>query len=139
MWSESPESYGSARSRYATARRAVQYAAAWSLLTIASALTGCSCNSADDSADSSRPQPHMLLKQVIKRYQNADTYSDRAVVRLQYREGRRIRSDDAPLEISFDRPGRLSMRVYQVVLTSDGNRLLARVRDEQQPAPEHQR
>lgn len=79
-------------------------------------------NQETDSADD-------VLHAMIATYSQAMSYSDRGVVRLRYRLDGHWMQDEAKLAVTFARPNKLSLKAYQLALTSDGQRLHARIAD----------
>ena len=61
-----------------------------------------------------------VLQRMLQAYRDATSYTDRGVVRLQYRQGDQTLQDEGRLEVAWARPNRLRVRAYQLTLISDG-------------------
>ncbi len=83
-------------------------------------------NSGVDASESAET----ILQRMIGAYQSADSYSDNAVVRLEYSEAGRAGHDEAPMSVHFQRPNRLRLQVYQIQAASDGRFFRARIQDD---------
>src|SRR5436190_21858395 len=69
------------------------------------------------------PDAAAVLKQLLKTYREARSYSDSAEVVLRFRRGADHFEDRWPSSVKFERPGRLFVRAYQVIMASDGKEL----------------
>jgi hypothetical protein len=67
---------------------------------------------------------------MIATYSQAFSYTDRGVVRLRYRLDGHWVQDEAKLAVTFARPNKLSLKAYQLALTSDDQRMYARIADD---------
>lgn len=72
-----------------------------------------------------------ILQQLLATYRQAQTYQDQGVVRLAYRRNGQPESEESPVAVAFERPGKLSLVAYQATVKSDGKELRARITDEQ--------
>jgi hypothetical protein len=67
---------------------------------------------------------------MLATYAQADSYSDRGLVRLRYKQAGQWVQDEAKLAVRLVRPNKLSLRAYQLRMTCDGNRLCATITDQ---------
>jgi len=81
-----------------------------------------------DAAPAPAPA-EQILQQMVATYRDAESYSDEAVVRLQYRQQGQPFEDEGKFAVSLVRPNKLSLRAYQLTLVSDGHRLRAVIAD----------
>jgi hypothetical protein len=64
-------------------------------------------------------------------YRTAESYSDRGIVRLQYRVDGQSVHDDGDFSVKFIRPDMLQLRAYQLTMVSDGGHTHAIIADQQ--------
>lgn len=83
-----------------------------------------------DGQTAPRASADDVLQRMLAAYKDAAGYRDRGVVRLSYREEGTVEDDEAPLSVAFQRPNRIRLEAYQLTMTSDGEQLKARIRDE---------
>ena len=85
----------------------------------------------DDSTGDPETTAREVVERMAKAYQQCLTYSDRAVVDLQYKVQGRTIHDRATLAITFDRSGPMALEVsrgdYRVSVAGDGTTLNARI------------
>jgi hypothetical protein len=72
-----------------------------------------------------------VLDRMVQVYRAADAYNDRGIVRLKYRLDGEWVHDDGQFTVKYVRPNMLSLRAYQLTLTSDGEKIQAIVADQQ--------
>src|SRR6267142_1042489 len=70
-----------------------------------------------------------ILQQLLATYRAAKTYRDQAVVRLSFRQGGQLVTQEQPTAVAFERPGKLSLVAYQATVKCDGRELRARIDD----------
>jgi len=70
-----------------------------------------------------------ILQQLLTTYRTAKTYQDQAVVRLSFRRGGQLESQEQPTAVALERPGKLSVSAYQATIKCDGKELRARIDD----------
>ncbi|MCS7303998.1 MAG: redoxin domain-containing protein [Thermoguttaceae bacterium] len=71
-----------------------------------------------------------VLEAMVKAYQTASQYADTGELRFYMRRGREVLVDDkVDFAVSFHRPNRLRMEVYQIKLVCDGKQLRAAIQD----------
>lgn len=68
--------------------------------------------SLDDESAAARQE----LRRVIARYRSANTYRDRAVVRMVYHAAGEVQHDSAPLSVHYAAPDRLTLQAYSTHL-----------------------
>jgi hypothetical protein len=113
-------------------RLAVKPLASWLLLGCLP-LVGVGCSKTENPVGDGRPAvtADEVVREMISGYQQADSYSDRGIVRLKYCVDGQWVQDEAKLAMKFVRPNRLRLRAYQLSLACDGDRLRAIVSDPQ--------
>jgi len=84
--------------------------------------TSGSAGAALDDADA-------ILQAMSRAYRDAATYADSGQVRLRYLQGTTPVDVSADFSITFARPNRLRMHVYQAIVVSDGQVLYATIAD----------
>jgi len=86
------------------------------------ALVGCSGSSQvkDPKAEGSLTEAERVLKKMIDIYADANTYSDRGVVRMTGRSGGKPFDEAVPFSTTLERPGKLHMHLYGATYVSDG-------------------
>ncbi len=97
-----------------------------SLVTITS---GCGSGQSDPASESS-VDADAILQEMIAAYQAAHSYSDRGVVRLTYRNGDKLVTDEGKLAVKFRRSGQLQLRAYQLTMICDAGVSRAIVADQ---------
>ncbi|MFI4873982.1 MAG: TlpA family protein disulfide reductase, partial [Blastopirellula sp. JB062] len=119
-------------------------------ICVAALATGCEKStetaekSANDPAASSAnheddvANPRELLLRMAAAYAEADSYFDRGMLRLSRTLAGETTIDDVPFSVKFERPNRVRIEAYQVVIASDGNRLVAKIFDEATNEMDHQ-
>jgi hypothetical protein len=104
------------------------------LLPLGVCAAGCSDRSADQGSPEAeaaeRTSADEVLQRMIAAYAGAESYRDRGVVRLSYREQGAVQEDEAPLAVAFQRPNRIRLAAYQLDMASDGQQLKARINDQ---------
>lgn len=107
----------------------------WLSLCVLSLLSICcwvGCTKAPDQSENANHETESadeILRATIATYSQAFSYTDRGVVRLRYRmDGHWVR-DEGKLAVTFARPNKLSLKAYQLAMTSDGRRMHARIMD----------
>jgi AhpC/TSA family protein len=70
-----------------------------------------------------------ILQQLLTTYRQAKAYRDSGVVRLAFRRGGQPIAEDAPVSVTFERPGKLSIVAYQATVKCDGKELRARINE----------
>lgn len=123
-------------SRYPSDIEARRSLSRWRLFCLLATVSTCCClgctegpSQSSESSDETQSADE-ILRATIAAYGQAVSYSDRGVVRLRYRLDGRWVHDEGKLAVTFARPNKLSLQAYQLALTSDGNRLHARIVDE---------
>ncbi|MBP86210.1 MAG: hypothetical protein CMJ64_05770 [Planctomycetaceae bacterium] len=71
-----------------------------------------------------------VLEQMAKTYRDAPSYSDKGRVRLRYRERGDFVTDEAPLSVISEYPGRLRVEAYRAIAVCDGEKIYAQLEDE---------
>ena len=71
-----------------------------------------------------------VLQQLLATYRGAKTYRDQGVVRLAFRENGLPKSEEWPVAVAFERPGKLSLAAYQATVKCDGKELRAKIADD---------
>lgn len=116
------------------------YAAAWLSLVAAA---GCGSSTGTPSKNptaakeaaaalpSSSPEAAEVLKQLLKTYREAKSYTDNAEVVLRFRRGAELLEDRWPSSVKFERPNRLFVHAFQVKLASDGKELRGHLEDQE--------
>ncbi len=70
-----------------------------------------------------------VLEAMVAAYQSASTYADAGTVRLLAKTGEEETEDSANFAVSFRRPDKVRMEVYQARVVCDGDRLRASIDD----------
>lgn len=70
-----------------------------------------------------------ILQQLLKTYREAKSYSDRGLVKLEFRQGGQLTGDQWPSQVQFVRPNQLSVVAFQATIKSDGKHLRAQITD----------
>jgi hypothetical protein len=70
-----------------------------------------------------------VLEAMAAAYQSAPRYADAGELRFYVRRGEEVLDNKVDFAVSFVRPNRLRMEVYQVKLVCDGQRLRAAIDD----------
>lgn len=101
------------------------------LVAIATCLLGGCGDAAPDSVepDTSTVSADQLLREMIRTYRQATSYSDRGVVRFRYRMDGHWVQDEARLSVKFARPNKVRLRAYQLAMASDGTNMRAMISD----------
>lgn len=81
-----------------------------------------------------------ILERMTAAYKKARTYADSGTVRLRFEQGDKRVDDSVDFSVTFERPNRLRMHLYQAILVSDGEQLRGTLADVpgqvlSQPAP----
>lgn len=100
------------------------------LAVLSPGVTGCSKKAPApvEQADAA-PAAEQILQRMVATYRDAGSYSDQAVVRLKYREQGRWVEDEGSFAVTLVRPNKLSLRAYQLTLSSNGRQLHAVIAD----------
>jgi len=98
------------------------------------AAAGCSDRTPPTPAETADATPVLtpaerIVQQMVATYRQAESYRDRAVVRLKYRQQGQVFEDEGQFAVSLVRPNKLSLQAYQLTLVSDGRRLRAVIAD----------
>lgn len=108
-------------------------ASKWLFLLLCSALPlAAGCKGCNSGGNIGRPAPlsaEKLLEKMVTAYQEAKSYEDRGQVVVSYKSDGNEEKEEAPFEVKFARPNRLSLNVYHLDLTSDGKQLRALIAD----------
>jgi hypothetical protein len=79
----------------------------------------------------SAPEAAEVLKQLLKTYREAKSYSDTGEVVLRFRRGAELMEDRWPSAVKFERPNRLLIHANQVSLGCDGQELRGHIDDKE--------
>ncbi|WP_254506686.1 TlpA family protein disulfide reductase [Anatilimnocola floriformis] len=80
-------------------------------------------------ATAEKGTPNEMLQQLLAAYRGAQSYQDQAVVKLQFRRGGEQSSFAWPMSVAFQRPNKLSLKVYQAEVRIDGKEFKASIND----------
>ncbi|MBC7856632.1 MAG: hypothetical protein IAF94_24650 [Pirellulaceae bacterium] len=83
---------------------------------------GAIAQSSQDASD--------VLRQLLKTYREAKSYSDDGQVVLRFRQNGELMESKWKTAVSFERPNRLFVKAYQVTIGCDGRELRGRIQDE---------
>ena len=122
-------------------RRVVSGLWFWSFALLA-ALTGCQNDpppkpvttggngvTAVSQASTEKSSPNEMLQQLLAAYRGAASYQDGAVVKLHFRRGGEQNAFAWPMAVAFERPNKLSLKVYQAEVRVNGKELRASITD----------
>ncbi|MHB1033358.1 MAG: redoxin domain-containing protein [Pirellulales bacterium] len=107
------------------------------LLALAGAccIPGCTSgdNASGDAAVENKKEPtaEELLHAMAAAYQKADSYADSGKIRIRFKQGDQGIVDDRDFSVSFVRPNKLRMHVYQGIVISDGKTFHASIGSEE--------
>lgn len=76
------------------------------------------------------PEADEVLRQLLKTYREAKSYSDNGEVVLRYRRGGELTEQKWKTAVKFERPNRLFVEAYQVTIGCDGKELRGQIEDE---------
>ena len=78
----------------------------------------------------SSPEASDVLRQLLKTYREAKSYSDDGQVVLRFRQDGELIESKWRAAVRFERPNRLFVQAYQATLACDGKELRGRIEDE---------
>ncbi len=82
------------------------------------------------SLPQSGPAAGEVLRQLLKTYREAKSYSDHGEVVLRFRQNGELTEQKWKTAVKFERPNRLFVEAYQVTIGCDGKELRGRIEDE---------
>lgn len=110
------------------------------LLALVVLLAGCNDSQPTDAPSTKTPTAPTApaaapqtaedwLQAMAETYRQANTYSDAGQLRLRLVRGEESTDDSADFSVTFSRPNRLRMHVYQAIVVSDGEKLYGTIGD----------
>jgi hypothetical protein len=70
-----------------------------------------------------------ILARLLTTYREAKTYQDQGVLRLSFRQNGQPVAQEWPVAVAYERPNKISIQAYQVVVKCDGTEFKARIDD----------
>jgi hypothetical protein len=94
--------------------------------TASSSLDGAN---AAGGANAAELDAHAILRRLLAAYRDANSYSDRGIVRLEFEQSGQSMGNQWPCSVQFARPNRLALQAFQATVRSDGKQLVATIDD----------